>query len=154
MKRSLPLLLVVFGLGLWVGRGLPAAAEAPPPPAVVPLADAPQLVAPSGKATVRRLAGEPEGAEHAFVAILEIEAGAGVPTHRDPTEEFVYVLEGGGTITIDGKTFEIGPETGIFMPAEAEVSFAARDDGPTRVLQVFAPRGPEAKYATWKAPAP
>jgi len=154
MNRSLTFLPAVFGLGLLVGRGLPAVADAPAPPAVVALADAPTLVAPSGKATVRRLAGEPEGTGHAFVAILDIDAGAGVPTHRDPTEEFVYVLQGGGTITIDGKPFEIGPETGVFMPANAEVSFAAREDGPTRVLQVFAPRGPEVKYEAWQEPKP
>ena len=103
----------------------------------------------SGKARVRVLAGRDQGSTAAFVAHLEIDAGAGVPEHQDATEEFVFFLSGGGDITIDGKTTAVGAGDLVFMPANAVVSFSAKED--SRVLQVFAPTGPEAKYDAWTA---
>lgn len=146
---------VVFVAGLGLGGGLVALAEerGERPPAVVHLSEARSLVAPSGKATVHLLAGAAEGTEHAFLAVLDIAPGAGVPQHRDPTEEYIYVLEGGGEITIDGRKHALRAGSAVFMPADAEVSFAALPEVPTRVVQVFAPRGPESKYDGW-APAP
>lgn len=84
----------------------------------------------------------------AYLGTLTIEAGARVPQHRDPTEEFLYVIEGGGTITIDGTSHEIGPETAVFMPADAEVAFQ-NGDAQTVVVQVFAGPGPASKYEAW-----
>lgn len=147
---------LVFFAGLLAGGaivGLKAEARGPTPPAVVHVDQVPARVAPSGKAKVRVLAGAGQGTQSAFVAVLDIEAGAGVPQHRDPTEEYIYVLEGGGDITIDGRSFPISPGSGVFMPANSEVSFQATTEGRTRVVQVFAPRGPESKYDGW-APAP
>ena len=87
------------------------------------------------------------------ISYVEIKPGQVLPKHYHPGEEYIYVLEGGGEITIDGRAFPLSPGSGVFMPANAEVSFKATQDGRTRVLQVFAPRGPESKYDAW-APAP
>ena len=105
---------------------------------------APRHAPASQKARIIRLA---EG-QNAFVGQLELEAGAGVPEHQDPTEEYIIVLEGAGTITIDGQASEIGPGSAVYMPAQATVSFA-NGDAPMRALQVFA--GPESatKYDAW-----
>ncbi len=98
----------------------------------------------SQKAIISQLA---EG-ENAFLGHLEIAGGAGVPEHRDPTEEYIYVLEGGGTISIEDQTFQIGPGDTVFMPANAKVSFS-NGDATMRAIQVFA--GPESadKYEAW-----
>ena len=100
--------------------------------------------APSKKAWVTVLA----DGRNAFVAKLELAPGAKVPKHRDATEETIHVLEGSGTIVIDGKTSKVSPGTTIFMPANAEVSF---ENGPTKMVgvQVFAGPGPAKKYAKW-----
>jgi quercetin dioxygenase-like cupin family protein len=115
-------------------------------PTVVPLANAPRATAPHGKASITHLA----RGENAYLGMLEMDASASVPTHSDPTEELIHVLEGGGSMTIDGQTFEISAGTTIYMPADAEVSF---QNGPTpmRAIQVFAGPEPAAKYDAWKA---
>lgn len=140
------------------GSPTPAApAEQPAPPAApdagqqgthVTLAEAERRTAPNGKGSIALLA---RGAE-AFVGQLELEPLAEIPPHRDPTEEYIVVLEGGGTLLMDGKGYQLTTGSVVFMPANAEVSFA---NGPGRLvaLQVFA--GPESadKYDGWKVAA-
>jgi quercetin dioxygenase-like cupin family protein len=108
---------------------------------------APLKTAPHGKASVRLLS---EGAESAFVGILSIEPGITIPVHRDESEEFIYMLEGGGTISIDGVESPVGPGDFVFMPANAEVSFSATDSTITKALQIFAPPESAAKYDGWQ----
>lgn len=103
-------------------------------------------VAKSGKAWVKPL---PSG-KNAFIAQLRLAPGAAVPLHRDATEEYIYILEGAGTVHIEGKAHAVKPGSLIFMPANAAVSF--KNDAADLVgLQVFAGRGPEVKYDTWTA---
>ena len=105
---------------------------------------APRVRAPHGKAEVRHLA----RGDAAYLGWLRMEAGASVPPHRDATEEYVHVLEGTGTILIDGERFDVAPRSTIFMPAHAEVSFQ-NGDTPMVALQVFAGPAPAAKYESW-----
>lgn len=74
--------------------------------------------------------------------------GGAVPQHRDETEEYIYVLEGGGTITIDGTASSLSPGSIVYMPANAEVSY---ENGPEPLvaLQVFAGPQPASKYDRW-----
>lgn len=109
------------------------------------LEDAPRRLAPNDTATVTVLA---HGSE-AFVAKLDMQPGAKVPTHRDATEEFIHVLEGAGSLTMDGTTYSVGAGTTIFMPANAQVSFE-NGDAPFVGIQVFAGPEPAAKYDAWK----
>ena len=114
---------------------------------VTSLPDAELRTAPNGKATIRLLA----HGENAFLGRLELDAGGAVPTHRDPTEEFIHVLQGTGTITIDGKAHALEPGSTVYMPADVEVSYT---NGPERLiaLQVFAGPGPASKYDAWTGP--
>ena len=118
---------------------------------VVSTSDAPVRVAPSGKAAVRTLS-MPGSA--AFVGVLEMEPGAKVPVHRDADDEFVYVLEGGGALFMNGVRHDIGPGDLVTMPANAEVRFEAKSDTRSRVLQIFAPAASADKYAKWTAATP
>ena len=108
------------------------------------LASAERRAAPPGTATVALLA---QG-HNAFVGRLEMDAGAAVPEHRDRDEEYIVILEGGGTITIEGVERSVGAGDTIFMPADARVSF---QNGQERLvaLQVFAGPASAAKYDRW-----
>lgn len=128
-----------------------AAAPALPalPAAVTPLDRAERRQKGNGQAQVWALA----RGRNAFVGKLELAPDGKVPEHRDPTEEYIHILEGGGTFTIDGVAHPVGPGTTIYMPPDALVSFA---NGPHRLvaLQVFAGPEPAAKYDAWSPVAP
>ena len=143
MKRTA---LLSFAAGLLVGTAATAASGTKGQI----VRNAPAKTAPSGKAKAIPLIHSGTGAGSAYMGLLEMKAGAKVPLHRDPTEEYIYVIAGGGTISIDGEEHVVYQGDAIFMPANAEVSFAASEKGETHVLQVFAPGGPESKYESWK----
>jgi quercetin dioxygenase-like cupin family protein len=99
---------------------------------------------PSGKASIKILA---EG-KNAFIGQLSLAPGAKVPLHRDPTEEYLYIVAGGGLLSIDGQTTKITAGMTVYMPANALVTFQ-NGDKMLIALQVFA--GPESakKYEKW-----
>ena len=86
---------------------------------------------------------------NAFIGMLELDPNAAVPIHRDSTEEYLYLLSGSGTITIDGESFEIEEGTTVYMPSNAEVSYK-NGNTITRLIQVFAGPKPASKYKSWK----
>lgn len=86
--------------------------------------------------------------QQAYMGVLSLAAGGAVPEHRDQTEEFLYVVEGNGIITIDGINHSIAPGTAVYMPAGAKVKYK-NGDQKLVVVQVFAKPGPEAKYKKW-----
>lgn len=120
--------------------------DAPPAPSVIPLSEARSATAPHGKATITHLA----LGRNAYLGRMRMEPGAAVPVHRDSTEEYIHVLQGHGVMTIDGREYEIGPGTTVFMPANAEVSFQ-NGDAEMLALQVFAGPDPAKKYDAWVA---
>ncbi len=137
---------VLVGLGFSLGAAFVHAQKPPERPAGR-VADGRSLctrTAPHGKAWVTPFV---EG-DNAWLGKLELAAGAKVPEHQDPTEEYIHVLSGHGTMRIDGKTTKVGPGDTIYMPAHARVSF---DNGLENLvaLQVFAGPGPAAKYQAW-----
>lgn len=91
---------------------------------------------------------EIHGNKSLFLSVLKVPAGGKVPEHKDPTEEYLYVLKGTGTLWIDDQEMKIGPRMVVYMPAGAKVRFQAGNT-PVEVLQVFAPSGPEKKYKAW-----
>lgn len=105
------------------------------------------VVAPSGKARVTHLA----LGENAYLGRLEMDGGGAVPEHQDATEEYIVVVSGGGTITVDGERHEIAAGSAIYMPAGATVSYENGPD-PLVAFQVFAGPEPMWKYEGW-APA-
>ncbi len=99
----------------------------------------------AGKARVQTLV---EGG-NAWIGTLVLEAEAEVPLHSDPTEEYIVVTEGGGTLWIYGKQHILVPGSAAFMPAGAKVRFS-NGARPTKVLQIFAGPRSAAKYERWK----
>lgn len=126
----------------------PIATTAPSahPPAEVRTAEAaPHKTSPNGKAEVTLLA---RGA-NAFVGRLELAAGAAVPEHQDPTEEYIHVLSGRATMVMDGVRYDIAPGTTIYMPAFATVSVQNGEEKLV-AIQVFAGPSPADKYDGWQ----
>jgi mannose-6-phosphate isomerase-like protein (cupin superfamily) len=83
--------------------------------------------------------------------VIEFAAGADVPRHtHDTSAELLYVLSGGGTLTIGSEPVPFGPEELVYVPRGQPhaVKFAANDK--TVALQIYAPAGPEQRF---KAPA-
>jgi quercetin dioxygenase-like cupin family protein len=141
---------MILGLvfGTWLTASV-AHADTPPPHVATPFSHGETRVAPSGKATIHRIAGKEEGAKNAFFGLLEIQPGAKVPLHRDATEEYLYLVTGQGNLTIDGVTTAIKAGFGVFMPANAEVTFEATGTEVIQAVQFFAGQGPETKYDKW-----
>ena len=123
-----------------------AAAKSARPAAVTPLAATEHRQKDGGKGDIRVLA----RGDNAFLGRLELAPGGKVPEHRDPTEEYIHILEGSGRFTIDGRTYEVGPGTTIFMPAGALVSFENGPEEKMVAIQVFAGPEPAAKYEAWQ----
>jgi len=84
-----------------------------------------------------------------FMAKLTIPAGGKVPEHRDSTAEYLHFLSGSGVMTLEGTKHSVKAGDMVFMEKDALVSFQAGEQE-VIVLQVFAPAGPESKYATWE----
>ena len=111
---------------------------------VIHLADAKRVGVPSGKASLTHLA----KGKNAFLGRLQMAANGSVPLHQDSTEEYIHILEGSGTMMIDGNEHQVQAGTTIYMPAKAKVSFK---NGPEELvaIQVFSGPEPAVKYDTW-----
>ncbi len=91
--------------------------------------------------------------DSAWMGLLRVGAGATLPTHRDPTEEYLYVLRGKATLVVDGTKYPLEPHTGVYIPSKAEVSLN-NEDKLFSAVQWFA--GPESanKYEDWDLGSP
>jgi quercetin dioxygenase-like cupin family protein len=67
----------------------------------------------------RNLAGPEHGMKNLEVWSQTIEPGAGTPVHRHACEEAIIILEGSGTLTIEGKPTDFGPNSTLLIPADA-----------------------------------
>ncbi len=147
-RSSLPMLIAAFVAGALcaslVGQTLAGEPGSDRVPDVLTHHEAEERVAPSGKASVRMLA----RGDEAFVGLLRMAGGGAVPEHQDQSEEIVYILSGGGMITVDGVSERIGVGSAVYMPSGATVSFA---NGPRELvaLQIFADPTSAAKYDGW-----
>jgi quercetin dioxygenase-like cupin family protein len=143
--RPVPLLLLLLAA---CGSAAPtpeaAASEAPLEPVVRTLDDAPRRAAPPGTATVALLA----RGHNAFLGYLEMAPGASVPVHRDRDEEYLFIIEGRGRLTIDDREYAVEPGTTVFMPSGATVTYT-NGEHTLRAVQVFAGPGSAAKYDRW-----
>lgn len=157
MRRSLSSTLLTFALGACTTAAVQSAASTDAPEAA-PAWTPPHsgVLTRAAEAERRHPPGKPEvevtllaRGDEAFLARLSMPPGAAVPLHRDSTEEYIHVLEGGGTITVDGVEHALSPGDTVYMPADAEVAFV---NGDTRMtaIQVFAGPEPARKYGAWQ----
>jgi quercetin dioxygenase-like cupin family protein len=124
--------------------GVPAPLEL----AVATLAKLEPVALPGGKARVR-MAFEPGGTgqTNCYFGLLEADPGAETPRHEHAgSEEILFVLSGGGELTIGSEKMPFGPDEAIYIPEGQP--HAARFVGPdkTLMLQLYAPAGPEQRF--------
>jgi quercetin dioxygenase-like cupin family protein len=82
--------------------------------------------------------------EHMLLSIVDLDAGAVVPTHGHPHEQCGTVITGQMTLTIAGDTRLLDPGDSYIIPGGVEHS--ARADAPCRVIDVFSPVRDEYQY--------
>ena len=132
---------------------LPGAAVGSPPPRTFPqpvllkAAAGTRFPRPGGAATIRLEPGSPRKDIGKDVALLglELEAGAVVPAHVHAAEtEVLYVIGGGGTMTIGGVAVPVTEHSVIQIPAGVEHAFTA--SAATVAIQLYTPAGPEQRF--------
>jgi quercetin dioxygenase-like cupin family protein len=101
-----------------------------------------------GKATVRILLDQEKTGNPAFgVSVVEFAPGAAAPRHTHPgAEEFLYVLSGGGTLTVGSEDMPFGPEHAIYIPSDQPHAGKFALTEPTIAVQIYAPAGPEQRF--------
>jgi quercetin dioxygenase-like cupin family protein len=78
-------------------------------------------------------------------SILTLGANAKVAEHVHAKEtELLYVLDGSGTMTIDGQDVAVTPTSVIQIPPNTKHAFAATSA--VRAVQIYTPPGPEQRF--------
>ena len=118
-------------------------------PLIRSVAKAKSLPLPREGGEVRIVLDEGAGAS-VSVAAMTIRAEAAVPPHRHETSsEYLYIIEGGGVLTVQGVATEVGAGAAIQIPKNAEHSFQG-GAATTKAVQFYVPAGPEQRFK--KAP--
>jgi len=84
----------------------------------------------------RTFAGPEHGLKNLAVWGQVIEAGAGTPVHRHACEEAIVILEGSGTLTINGEERHFGPNSTLIIPPDAVHQIV--NSGATRMVIIAA----------------
>jgi len=83
---------------------------------------------------IRWLISKEDGAANFAMRMFEVEPGGHTPLHRHPHEHEVFVLEGEGVVTDEGRERPIGPEDVVFVPGDTEHNFRNTGDSTLRFL--------------------
>ncbi len=113
-------------------------------PAVQSVEDATHRVSPDERTTIAWLA---EGA-NAYLGKISLAPETEVPLHTHESEEYLYILEGGGVMTIDGKEYDLGPGMAVAVPAGVEHGFVNGSE-PTVAVQFFADSEGAQRFLQW-----
>ncbi len=118
---------------------------APPDPRVVRYRERPPL--PAGKDRefrylVHRDTGSPDVTQ--FIGMIP---PGRTPNHSHVYDEVIYVLDGRGSVHVEGRTLPIEPGTCLHLPPLLEHALENEGDTPMRVLGVFHPSGDPASRA-------
>ena len=111
---------------------------------VVALKDAVTGVLHGGAGTFRILIDEESsGAKNFSLLVNTMKAGVEGSAHKHEEEHCFYILSGRGTMYIDGKPFDVGPEMAVYAPPNVMHKFDAGPDEDLTYVVVYAPPGPE-----------
>jgi quercetin dioxygenase-like cupin family protein len=84
----------------------------------------------------RTFAGPEHGMKGLEVWGQTIEAGAATPVHRHACEEAIVILEGSGTLTIEGQETAFGPNSTLII--QADVIHQIVNTGNTKMVLIAA----------------
>ena len=89
---------------------------------------------------------ESSGAKQFSLLINTMKAGIKGPEHKhEDNEHCWYILSGTGTIHLEGKSYDVGPDMAVFAPADMMHSVDVDPDEDLTYVVVYAPPGPEQK---------
>ncbi len=87
------------------------------------------------------------GDDAASLVALTLEASAEVPVHvHDGASEYLFFLEGGGVMMIDGQETPVAAGDAIQIPSGIEHGFRASAGAAVKAVQFYAPAGPEQRF--------
>lgn len=75
-----------------------------------------------------------DGAPNYALRVIEVAPGGHTPHHTHWFEHENFVLEGQGTVTINGETYPVGPGSVIFVPPNAEHQYVNTGEVPFKFL--------------------
>lgn len=75
-----------------------------------------------------------DGAPNYALRVIEVAPGGHTPHHTHWFEHENFVLEGQGTVTINGETYPVGPGAVIFVPPNAEHQYVNTGNTPFKFL--------------------
>jgi quercetin dioxygenase-like cupin family protein len=116
-------------------------------PVVASAEQAAALSISGGKAKARILIDEKAtGSTAMSLSLVEFSPGLDLPRHEHAgSSELLYVLSGGGKLTVGSEVMPYGADTALAIPADQP--HAGHIGGaPTTVVQIYAPAGPEQRY--------
>jgi len=70
--------------------------------------------------------------------LADLEAGGWLGHHRHEPAEIYYVLQGSGTLSIDGRDHVVGAGSAAYIPGGAEHAIRNTGEGPLRFFYAFA----------------
>jgi quercetin dioxygenase-like cupin family protein len=93
------------------------------------------------------------GSSAMALAVLQFEGAVELPRHAHTgASELLYVLQGGGKVTVGDETHSFGPNTAVYIPAD-QPHGARMTGGQTIAVQIYAPAGPEQRFRGALPPA-
>jgi len=87
---------------------------------------------------------EGTAAAHAGLTLVSGDASARIERHlHDEADEVLYVEEGEGTMVVGTERIPVLPGSVLYLPHGVEHAFEPAGTAPLRMLQLYAPSGPE-----------
>jgi quercetin dioxygenase-like cupin family protein len=115
--------------------------------------DVPALPILNGKGTARILLEQEDTNSPALaLSVIEWDPKAEAPRHQHPgSAEVLYVVSGGGTLTVGSESYPFAAGDAIHIPADQPHGGKFGPGEKTVAIQFYAPAGPEQRF---KTPAP
>jgi quercetin dioxygenase-like cupin family protein len=102
--------------------------------------ESPALYAPASRGYTRAaLVGKPQGAVHTGFHLSALEPAGSVGTHLHSIEESFYVLSGNPQLSIDARTYRLGPGECGLLPVGVPHAWSNPEDGEARWLEMQSP---------------
>jgi quercetin dioxygenase-like cupin family protein len=136
--------LCLLGMQLWAANGNPFLRT------TARIVDVPVHVIGADEARVQVLLHRGLGLSSSAMSRIVGKPGWEILPHRhERSDELLFVLEGGGTLTLEGREIRVSEQTAVWIPRGQEHSWRTGTAG-VRALQIYAPGGPEQRFL--KAP--
>ena len=77
--------------------------------------------------------------EHAQLVVMSLRPGEEIGDEVHEVDQFLYVVDGEGTVTIDGESAEFEKGDAVFVPAHARHNVVNTDDEAMKLFTIYAP---------------